>query len=162
MIGRWIPSWPLSLTIFCFWVLMNSESSLDVVIMGLILGAIIPLFAARLDTEFARVGSLRQLPRMLCALAWDIILSNITVARQVLGRESRLTPGFIWYPLSIGNIHGIATLASIITMTPGTVTATISDDRRYLLIHVFNLKDAGAVIEHIKRHYEVPLMEIFP
>ena len=99
---------------------------------------------------------------MLWVLAWDVVRSNVVVARQVLGSESKITPGFIWVPLDIANIHGIAVLTSIITLTPGTVSSALSDDRKYLLVHVFNLKDADEVIRQIKSRYEAPLMEIFP
>ena len=88
--------------------------------------------------------------------------SNIVVAMQVLGPERRITPGFIWIPLDVANIHGIAALTSIITLTPGTVSSVLSDDRRHLLVHVLHLEDADAVIAHIKNRYEKPLMEIFP
>ena len=159
---RLIPSLPLSLTVFCFWLLLNSEISWGHTLMAVLLAVVIPLFAARLDREFARIGRLRKIPRMLWILGWDILLSNIEVARRVLGPERAITPGFIWVPLDIGNIHGIAALTSIITLTPGTLSAVLSDDRRYLLVHVFNLKDEQEVIEQIKRRYEAPLMEIFP
>lgn len=159
---RLLPSLPLSLTVFCFWLLLNSEISWGHTLMALLLAVVIPLFAARLDREFARIGRLRRVPRMLWILGWDIVLSNIEVARRVLGPERAITPGFIWVPLDIGNIHGIAALTSIITLTPGTLSAVLSDDRRYLLVHVFNLKDAQEVIDQIKRRYEAPLMEIFP
>ncbi len=79
---------------------------------------LVPAFAARLDREFARVGSVRGVPRMLGILLLDIIRSNITVALQVLGPERKINPGFIWVPLDIANIHGIAALTSIITLTP--------------------------------------------
>nr|WP_295382421.1 Na+/H+ antiporter subunit E [Pseudoxanthomonas sp.] len=159
---RWIPSWPLSLTIFCFWLLMNSALSWGHAVLALVLAIVVPLFAARLDREFARIGRLRQVPRMLWVLGWDIVRSNIEVARRVLGPESAITPGFIWVPLDIGNIHGVAALTSIITLTPGTLSAVLSDDRRHLLVHVFDLKDPEAVIAQIKQRYEAPLMEIFP
>lgn len=159
---RWIPSWPLSITVFSFWLLMNSEISWGHTVMALLLAFVVPLYAARLDREFARIGRLRSVPRMLWILGWDIVHSNIEVARRVLGRESRITPGFVWVPLDIANIHGIAALTSIITLTPGTVSAVLSDDRRHLLVHVFNLKDPQRVINQIKQRYEVPLMEIFP
>jgi multicomponent K+:H+ antiporter subunit E len=159
---RWLPSLPLSLTVFCFWLLMNDEVSVGQVALGLLLALTIPLFAARLDREFARIGRLSSIPRMLCVLALDIVRSNITVALQVLGPERNIHPGFIWVPLDIGNIHGIAALTSIITLTPGTVSSALSDDRRYLLVHVLNLEDADEVIRQIKTRYEAPLMEIFP
>ncbi len=157
LLRRIVPSLPLAVTVFVFWLLMNSEVSVGHALMGLL-----PPFAARLDREFARIGRISGIPRMLCVLALDVVRSNITVARQVLGPEEEITPGFIWVPLDIGNIHGIAALTSMITLTPGTVSAALSDDRRYLLVHVLNLKDADAVIHEIKTRYEAPLMEIFP
>ncbi|WP_372016203.1 Na+/H+ antiporter subunit E [Pseudoxanthomonas sp. 10H] len=159
---RWLPSPPLSVVVFCFWLLMNDQVTTGHAVMALLLAVLVPAFAARLDREFARIGNLGGVPRMLGILALDIVRSNITVARQVLGPERRITPGFIWVPLDIANIHGIAALTSIITLTPGTVSAALSDDRRYLLVHVLNLKDADEVIRQIKTRYEAPLMEIFP
>lgn len=159
---RWLPSLPLSVTVFCFWLLMNDEISVGQVVMALVLALVIPPFAARLDREFARIGRLRSVPRMLGVLLWDIVQANVTVALQVLGPERKIRPGFIWVPLDIANIHGIAALTSIITLTPGTVSSALSDDRRHLLVHVLNLDDADDVIRQIKTRYEAPLMEIFP
>ena len=68
----------------------------------------------------------------------------------------------MWVPLDLTNIHGITTLASIITLTPGTVSAELSDDRRYLLVHALDLQDPQALIDEIKLRYEAPLKEIFP
>lgn len=159
---HWLPSLPLATMVFCFWLLLNDTVTVGHAVMGLVLALLIPPFAARLDREFARIGSLRKVPKMALILLLDIVYSNVTVALHVLGPERRITPGFIWLPLDIRNIHGIAALTSIITLTPGTVSSALSEDRRYLLVHVLNLSDPDAVIEHIKRRYEKPLMEIFP
>jgi len=159
---RVLPSLPLTVTIIVFWMIMVADLSLVQWLFAIVLGVVIPLFAARLDREFARIGNVRLVPKMVGVLIWDVIVSNVEVARLVLGRESNITPGFIWLPLDIANIHGIAALTSFITLTPGTVSAALSEDRKYLLIHVLNLKDADEVIAGIKRRYEVPLMEIFP
>ncbi len=159
---RLIPSPMLSFTVLAFWVLMSDSFTLGQILLGLVLGVVVPLFAARLDREFARIGSLRPIPRLVCVTLWDILVSNIRVAIQVLGPERRIHPGFIWLPLDIANIHGIAALTSMITLTPGTVSAALSDDRRYLLVHVLHLDDPDELIRQIKTRYEAPLMEIFP
>lgn len=159
---RFLPSVPLTLAIVAFWLLLVSEVNAAQFTLALALGLVIPLYATRIDREFARIGSLRPLPRLLVVLLWDILLCNVRVARQVLGREDRIHSGFIWYPLEIGNIHGITALACCITLTPGTVTAALSDDRRYLLVHVLDTADTAQLVADIKRRYERPLMEIFP
>lgn len=159
---RLLPSLPLTATIVAFWMLLVSNLSAAHFAFAIVLGVVVPLFALRLDRELARIGSLRGVPRLLLVVLWDMLRSNIEVARRVLGPESRITPGFVWLPLDIANIHGIAALTSFITLTPGTLSAVLSEDRRYLLVHVFNLADADALIAQIKRRYEAPLMEIFP
>ena len=159
---HWLPSLPLATMVFCFWLLLNDTVTVGHAVMGLVLALLIPPFAARLDREFARIGSLRKVPKMIVILLLDITWSNIVVAMQVLGPERRITPGFIWIPLDVANIHGIAALTSIITLTPGTVSSVLSDDRRHLLVHVLHLEDAQALIHEIKSRYEAPLMEIFP
>ncbi len=159
---RLFPSPPLSVTVFVFWLLLSDSYGPSAWVMGALLGTIVPLFAARLDREFARIGSLRPVPKMLCIALWDIVRSNVKVALQVLGPESRIHPGFIWVPLDIANIHGIAALTSMITLTPGTVSTALSDDRKYLLVHVLHLDDPQTLIDEIKTRYEAPLMRIFP
>ena len=56
----------------------------------------------------------------------------------------------------------LMTLAGIITMTPGTLSCDLSDDRRFLLVHCLDLDDAEATVAQIKQSYEQPLLEIFP
>ncbi len=162
LLRRIFPSPVLSFTVVAFWMVMSSSFDLGQLVLGLVLGVVIPLFATRLDREFARLGSLRPIPKLLAVVLWDILVSNLRVAAQVLGREEKLKPGFIWVPLDIANIHGIAALTSFITLTPGTVSAALSEDRRHLLVHVLHLEDPTALINEIKSRYEAPLMEIFP
>lgn len=162
LLRRVFPSPSLSVTVVVFWLLMSDSFSVGQILLGMLLGVLVPQFAARLDREFARIGSLRPLPGLLLVTLWDILVSNIRVAIQVLGPERHIHPGFIWLPLDIGNVHGIAALTSMITLTPGTVSAALSDDRKYLLVHVLHLDDPDALIRQIKTRYEAPLMEIFP
>lgn len=157
-----LPSPPLTLAVIVFWLLLVSEINFGQLTLALVLGLVIPRYAARIDREFARLGSLRPLPKLAVVLLFDIVMSNIRVARQVLGNEEKIHSSFIWYPLDIRNIHGIFALTCCITLTPGTVTAALSDDRRYLLVHVLDLADEAELVAQIKRRYECPLMEIFP
>ena len=162
LLRRLFPAPVLSITVLAFWMVMSFTFDLGQLLLGMLLGVVIPLFAARLDREFARIGSLRPVPRLACVILWDILVCNLRVAAQVLGPEHKVKPGFIWLPLDIGNIHGIAALTSFITLTPGTVSSLLSDDRRFLLVHVLDMDNAENVVRDIKQRYERPLMEIFP
>ena len=159
---RMLPSIPQSLTVFAFWLLMAQDVSAGNVILALLLAWLMPLLAARLEREFARLGRLRGVFRLIGIVLRDIVVANVTVARQVLGPESRLKSQFVWVPLDLTNIHGISALASVCTLTPGTVSAELSEDRRYLLLHCLSVDDPDALVTEIKSRYEAPLREIFP
>ncbi|MDR7194196.1 Na+/H+ antiporter subunit E [Luteimonas terrae] len=159
---RMLPSIPQSLTVFAFWLLMAQDVSAGNVILALLLAWLMPLLAARLEREFARLGRLRGGLRLMGVVLRDIVVANVTVARQVLGPESRLKSQFVWVPLDLTNIHGISALASVCTLTPGTVSAELSEDRRYLLLHCLSVDDPDALVMQIKTRYEAPLREIFP
>ena len=162
LLRRLLPAPGLSCIVVVFWLLMSDSFTLSQLLLGMLLGVVVPLFAARLDREFARIGTLRPVPKLLCVVLWDILLSNLRVAAQVLGKAERLHSGFIWMPLEIHNIHGIAALTSMITLTPGTVSVALSDDRRHLLIHVLHIEDEAQLVAEIKSRYEKRLMELFP
>lgn len=160
--SRFLPSPPLSVAVLVLWLLLVADFSVGQLILGGALAIALPLVADLLRPKRARIGRARVVFVLVRRVLWDIVLSNIEVARRILGPERALTPTFLWLPLDLTNIHGITALASIITLTPGTVSAELSDDRRHLLIHCFNLADADELLATIKARYEAPLKEIFP
>ncbi|HLT45043.1 MAG TPA: Na+/H+ antiporter subunit E [Luteimonas sp.] len=162
MLSRIFPSIPQSITVFAFWWLMAERTSAGTLLMAALLAWLMPQIAARLEREFARMGEAWILIPLGLMLLWDVLVANVTVARQVLGPEERLKPGFIWIPLELTNIHGISALTSVITLTPGTLTAALSNDRKHLLVHYLHVEDPQQMIDGIKQRYEAPLRRIFP
>jgi multicomponent K+:H+ antiporter subunit E len=94
-------------------------------------------------------------------LLHDIIVSNIIVAKQVLGSPERLQPGFIVIPLDLTEALPITMLASTISLTPGTVSIEISEDQKTLYVHALHVTDESGLVDRIKHRYEKPLKEIF-
>ena len=132
---RFLPSPPLSAAVFLLWLLLVAQLSPGHILLGALLALALPLLAGLLQPERARFGRAAMTLVLTRRVLWDIVLSNIEVARRIIGPERALTPGFVWLPLQLTNIHGITALASIITLTPGTLSAELSHDRRDLLIH---------------------------
>lgn len=159
--SRLLPSPALSVTVLVLWLLLVADLGAGQILLGVALAVALPWLAGMLEPERAHLGRRRAVLLLGRRVLWDIVLSNIEVARRILGPERKLTPGFVWLPLELTNIHAITALASIITLTPGTVSAELSEDRRHLLVHCFNLHDAQGLLDTIKARYERPLMEIF-
>lgn len=150
----------LSLFLLLVWVLLNGLSSGQLVLGGL-LAWLVPLL---LDSE--RLSSRRPqrplvLLRLVAVVAVDIVRSNVEVALRVLGSEDAIRPGFVRVPLLLRDPYAIAALASIVTMTPGTLSAALEDEGRTLLVHCFHLHDAAATVASIKSRYEAPLALVF-
>jgi multicomponent K+:H+ antiporter subunit E len=67
----------------------------------------------------------------------------------------------VWVPLALTSDLAISLLASTICLTPGTVSARLTLDRQYLLVHALDVADADQLAAIIKARYETPLREIF-
>ena len=159
--NRLLPAPLLSSLLFLMWPVLNNSWSLGHLLLGAALALAIPWFTDALRAERPRLSQPLAIARLTSVVMWDIVLSNIDVAKRILGPEAAIKPAFVRVPLSIRDAHGIATLATIITMTPGTLSADLDHDRSHLLVHAFNLDDEAALIDVIKTRYEAPLMCIF-
>ena len=95
----------------------------------------------------------------------DVVLEHAWVMQAMLatqGRVGELRPAFVEVPIELDNELAISILVSVVSMTPGSLAADLSQDRRTLLVHGLDVPDAQAMIEEIKQRYEAPLKEIFP
>jgi len=151
----------LSLCVFVVWLLLVGSIEPGHLLLAAVQAVLLPLVAQRLRGAAAGIRRPLVAVRLLLVVLWDIVVSNIQVAKLILGRESNIHPGFLWLPLDVRNPHAIATLAGIITMTPGTLSTEVSADNRHLLVHCFSLDDEAGTIAQIKQRYEAPLKEIF-
>ena len=158
----WLPAPLLSLSVFVVWLLLVATVEPAHLLLAALLAVGLALMAQRLREGNAGMRRPLLAARLGLRVLWDIVLSNIEVARRILGSESRIRPGFVWVPLELTNIHGISALTSVCTLTPGTVSAELSEDRRYLLLHCLSVDDPDALVMQIKSRYEAPLREIFP
>jgi len=157
---RWLPAPIVTATLFVLWLLLTGSVAAGHLLLGAFLAWVLP-------RVFVPSTARRPLKRPGKAVALglvvlrDIVVSNVDVARRILGPERALAPGFVRVPLAISDPRAIAALASIITMTPGTLTADIAPDRSHLVVHALHVTDPEALVADIKARYEAPLKEIF-
>ena len=159
-----LPAPVLSAALWLCWLMLNESASAGHLLLGAALALVLPWLTRGLHLEGIHVRSWRTLWRLAGVVLIDIVKSNVDVARRVLGPEAHMQPCFVWVPLDIQNPHGIVALASIITLTPGTVSSELSEDHRWLLVHALHCpgdEAQAALIADIKARYEKPLLEIF-
>jgi|SRR5680860_190956 len=151
----------LSVMLLIVWLLLNNSVAPGHIVLGTVVALVIPVFTRVLWPRPARIHRPDLILKLVGALLWDIVKANIEVATRILGSQKNLRPRFVRLPLELQNDYAITTLASVISLTPGTVTADVNADRKSLLIHCLHVDDEVALIDTIKRRYEAPLKEIF-
>jgi multicomponent K+:H+ antiporter subunit E len=157
----WLPHPVLSGVLVLGWLALQQSLAVPQILTALVLGWAIPRMVHGFIGEQLHIRSWRSAGRLLMIVLWDIIVSNITVARIVLSPGSNPQPA--WVPITLALTHptAITLLATIITTTPGTVSCIVDEERRLILVHALDCDDPAAMAREIKQRYEAPLGEIF-
>jgi multicomponent K+:H+ antiporter subunit E len=162
MLRRLVPHPLLTLSIVVVWLLLNNVFTVGHLVLGLILGILIPLGTSAYWPGRPKVRAPLMIIEFALVVLWDIVVSNIQVAYLILFRRNdELRSRFITLPLDLKTPEAITVLAGTITMTPGTVSADISADGRALLIHCLEADRPDATIANIKKRYERRPKRIF-
>jgi multicomponent Na+:H+ antiporter subunit E len=82
------------------------------------------------------------------------------VIRTVLDPRRASRSAIVAVPLDVRSDAGISVLANMITLTPGTTSLHVSDDRRVLYVHVMNVSDQS--VRQIKDGFERSVREVLP
>src|SRR5690606_14277263 len=153
----------LSMTLTVMWLVLNQSLAPGQLVLGAALGVLLAYGTSSLRPLQPSLRNVHLAPVLLLMVFLDIVRSNVSVARIVLGlvRDRDVRSGFLDIPLDMRDPHGLAVLATIVTSTPGTVWVDLASDSSRLTLHVLDLKDEEAWIRWIKGRYEKTLMRIF-
>ena len=162
MLNKLIPHPLLSLTLLLVWLGLVNTFTLGNLILGTAFGVIIPMVTAAYWPDRPKVGRPVKIVEYFAIVLWDIIVANVQVAMIILfRREAEIRSHWIPVPLELTSAEAITVLAGTITMTPGTVSATLSADGSCILVHCLHTDEPDAVRDGIKARYEGRLKEIF-
>jgi multicomponent Na+:H+ antiporter subunit E len=92
---------------------------------------------------------------------YELLLSGYRVARLVLTPRMQLKPGIFAYPLKVDRNFEITLLANLITLTPGTLSVDVSDDRKTLFVHAIDCSDPDQTRRDIANGSERRILEAF-
>ena len=140
----------------------GSFSGLNLLFGGMIGGlAILLLRASVRDRGMLRRA--RQVLALSLVFLVELIVSAVRVAGLVLRPdiEGAIRPAIVAVPLSLKSDAEITLLANMITLTPGTLSIDVAEDRSVLYVHVLSMKDETQLIQGIKTGFERRIGEIF-
>lgn len=134
---RWLPQPLVSLCLWLVWLLLANSIAPGHLLLGAVLAVVLPLFTVRFWPDRLLVHRPGKLFGYLAMLLWDIVVANIVVARLILGPVQRLRPAFVRLPVQLDNEFALVMLIHSLSLTPGTVSADLSADRRFLLVLIY-------------------------
>ncbi len=149
------------------WCFVHGTVSVNNFILGVIIAPFIirpfkTLF--RFDMEFSFSDAFKKIPALityLYVLIKEIIKANIIVAKIVLQPKINIKPGIIAVPIDTRTDLGTTVIANTITLTPGTLTIDVSDDKSILYVHAIDATDPEGVAQSIKDDLEKYVLEAF-
>ena len=132
------------------WAAAAGRFTLPDLALGFGLGYLVLLFAARGTGPSPYFGKAPRVIRFALFYLWQMVLSNLRMAHDLVTPTYFMRPGVIAVPLDAKTDTEITLLANLITLTPGSVTLDLSPDRRVLYVHVMYI-DHGDVDEARRR-----------
>jgi multicomponent Na+:H+ antiporter subunit E len=93
----------------------------------------------------------------------EMFKATFQVAWEVLSPKTNIESGMIALPLEVKTNLEITILASLISLTPGTLSIEISEDKSYLFIHAMYIPfgDVDKLKSEIKDGFERRVLRVF-
>ncbi|MBF8223865.1 Na+/H+ antiporter subunit E [Halomonas sp. 328] len=133
------------------WVVLGGDFSGVNLVVGLVFGYI-TLVLLEPQVE-ALKGYPARVPRIIRFIGFfikELVQANLRVAFDILTPPWHMQPGVIAMPLKARTELEITMVANLISLTPGTLSLDVSDDRKVLYIHAMFLDNE----EELRRNLE--------
>jgi len=142
------------------WVAMAGHFDLANFALGFVFGYVVLLLLQRVLGRSSYFAKSILLVRFAGFYALEVIRSNLRVAFDVVTPALRARPGIVAVPLDARTDAEITLLANLITMTPGTLSVDVADDRSVIYVHAMFVDDPEAFAHEIKHDLERRVLEL--
>lgn len=141
------------------WAAVTGSLSPLNLILGFLLG-LLALWIIRRDFAGGRTV-FRPLKLLSLAILFvkELAISAWRVAVLVARPRMDLKPGIFAFPLAVDRDIEITLLANLITLTPGTLSVDVSEDRRFLYVHALDCSDPVGTKRDIANGFERKILE---
>lgn len=142
------------------WIASVGEITLTSLLVGFALGYFVLWLTGDLLGARKYCSKVVRILEFLVFFAWELLLANLRVAYDVVTPTFHMRPGIVAMPLDAETDFEIMLLASLISLTPGTLSLDVSPDRRFLYIHAMYIRDAEEEKQKLKNGFEQRLLRV--
>lgn len=119
---------------FLLWVIFNGSFTLEIAVFGIVIAAAMLAFTCKfmdysIDKEKQNIKKVFHIIAFICLLLKEITLANFAVIRLILTQKEEIEPELVTFYSDLKTPAARAFLANVITLTPGTITVTLENDR---------------------------------
>ncbi|MFP4032142.1 MAG: Na+/H+ antiporter subunit E [Desulfococcaceae bacterium] len=152
----------LNILLALAWVALTEKLDSPNFLFGFVLGYAALWFAGRVF-GFSYSAKAWQAICFIGYFLKEMTLSNLRVAYEVLTPTHHMQPAIVKVPLDLDSDAAITLLANFITLTPGTLSLSVSRDRKALFVHTMHLdnRDPEAFRRKIKEELETRVRDLF-
>lgn len=142
------------------WTLVTGTFSLLNLVIGFFLAFIALYIPRRMwGKEIRYFNRVFKIARLFLVFLYELSASAVTVARLVFQPRMRFKPGILAVPLEADTEFEIMLFANMMSLTPGTLSVDVSDDRETLYVHAMDCSDPSAEKQSMKRSFERNIRE---
>lgn len=118
-----------------------------------------------ISSQFYNRSYYRKLPKLFYFFLFflkELFIANLKIAYDIITPHYRMQPTLLALPLNAKTDLEISLLANIISLTPGTLSIDISEDRSVLYVHTLYVKhgDVEQLKRSIKDGFERRILEL--
>lgn len=149
------------------WFALTDIKNYQEVLIGIAISLLITFLAGHflITTEKSQHPVKRFIHFLLYILKfiWEMIKANLEVAYLVIHPMLPIKPGIVKIKTKLTKDSAITVLSNSITLTPGTLTIDVNEQKKELYIHWINVKteDIDKASEEIGNRFEKTLTEVF-
>ena len=151
----------LNLVLALAWALITAQITLGNITLGFVVGYGVLWLAYRaIGGRQPYFGKFFILAHAVVVYLWELLRANLRIAYDVMTPRHHMRPGVVAIPLDVTSDLQITLLANLITLTPGTLSLDVAEDRKTLYLHVMYLTDPEELRRTIKQGLERHVMEM--
>jgi multicomponent Na+:H+ antiporter subunit E len=150
----------VNLLLASIWGAMSGVFTLPNLVLGYSLAFLVLLSLRRILPPSRYFSRIRQFASFVLYYLRNLMLANLRVAYDVVTPPLHMRPAIIAVPLDARTDLEITMLANLVTMTPGSFSVDIAEDRRTLYVHAMFAADPDAVRREIKDGLERRVLEL--
>lgn len=142
------------------WMFLSESYTLITFLFGYLIGILLLTLLHRFFPGPFYFKPIYKLITLFIIFIRELILSNLEIVKFVYRKKNNFEPGIFAMPVEVEKDWEITLLANLITLTPGTLTVAVSEDRSIFFIHAMHIDSSEESINDIKNTFEKAIMEV--